>query len=216
MRLTTSLLFLVAVLGAGDARADVIIKNPNPPKYGVEIEPKLNFNYFLFEGYGGRAWGPGVRASIPIVSPGFVKTINNSVAISFGLDIMRYEGTGYWYWSNYCFRNPRDCPGYYAGYDTGFWALQFPVTMQWNFFITDKWSVFGEPGLTLRQALYPDYPWCSPPYYDPRFYGPCYRDRTSLYFTFYAGGRFHFSDKLALTMRLGHPTAFSIGLSIFL
>jgi hypothetical protein len=44
----------------------------------------------------------------------------------------------------------------------------------------------------------------------------CYRDRTSLYFTFYAGGRFHFSDKIALTMRLGHPTAFSIGLSIFL
>jgi hypothetical protein len=202
-------------LACREASADTIIKNPNPPKYSVEIEPKLNFNYFLFENYGGRAWGPGVRASIPLMSPGFIKTINNSVAISFGLDIMRYEGNEYFYWYGYCQRNPRDCPGYYYGYDTGFWALHFPVTMQWNFFITDKWSVFGEPGITLRHALYSDYPWCGPSYYDPR-YGNCYRDRTSVFFTFYAGGRFHFSEKLALTMRLGHPTAFSIGLSIFL
>jgi hypothetical protein len=81
--------------------------------------------------------------------------------------------------------------------------------------LTDKWSVFAEPGLTVRHAFYPDHAWCEPPYYNPKW-GPCYRDRTSLYFTFYAGARFHFSERLALTMRIGHPTAFSIGLSIFL
>ena len=41
-------------------------------------------------------------------------------------------------------------------------------------------------------------------------------DRTNAYFTFYAGGRFNFNEKFALTMRLGHPIDFSIGVSIFL
>jgi hypothetical protein len=36
-----------------------------------------------------------------------------------------------------------------------------------------------------------------------------------VYFAFFAGGRFALSDKLALTMRLGYPILFSLGLSIF-
>jgi hypothetical protein len=142
-----------------------------------------------------------------------VKSINDSVAIGFGLDIMHYEGgySGYYGWSGYCFNKPRDCPGYYAGYDTSFWAVQFPVVMQWNFWLTDKWSVFGEPGLTIRHAFYPDYPWCN-----SAFPGACTPNSNNVYFTFYAGGRYNFNDKFALTMRLGHPIDFSIGLSIFL
>lgn len=197
------------------AKADTIIRNPHPPQYHVELEPKLNANFLLFESYGGTAIGPGFRASIPLMSPGFIKTINNSVAISFGADLMHYSGRNYYGWSGYCNGNPKNCPGWYAGYDTAFWAVLFPVTMQWNFFLTDKWSVFAEPGFTIRHAFLPDYTWCQGGVYDPR-YGSCSRDATSFYFTFYAGGRFHFSDKLALTMRIGHPTTFSIGLSIFL
>jgi hypothetical protein len=34
-------------------------------------------------------------------------------------------------------------------------------------------------------------------------------------FVFYAGGRFHFSDAISLTMRAGWPT-FSVGASFFL
>jgi hypothetical protein len=217
VRVGASLLIALSQLTAPSAAyADTIIRNPHPPKYHVELEPKFNLNYFVFQEYGGSAWGPGFRASIPIMSPGFIPTINDSAAISFGVDIMRYSGTGYYgYYYGFCNGNPNRCPGYYSGFDPAFWAVLFPVTLQWNFFLTDKWSVFGEPGITLRQAFYPDYTFCEPPYYDPR-YGPCYRDRTSLYFTFYAGGRFHFSDTLALTMRVGHPNFFSIGLSIFL
>jgi hypothetical protein len=207
--------WLGVTLAPNTASADTIIRDPNPPRYSVELEPKLNLNYFLFEYYGGSAWGPGVRASIPIMSPGFIKTLNNSVGITFGLDLMRYSGDGYYGWYRYCTGNPRNCPGWYVGYDTAFWALLFPVAMQWNFFITDRWSVFGEPGLTIRHAFFDDVAWCQPGVYDPRF-GPCNREATSLYFTFYAGGRFHFNEKLALTMRIGHPTTFSIGLSIFL
>jgi hypothetical protein len=139
------------------------------------------------------------------MSPGFIKSINNSVAISFGVDFMRYEGYGYY---RYC--RGRGCEVYYpAGYDDSFWSVHLPVTMQWNFWLTDKWSVFGEPGLTIRHSFFNDYAYCEPGF-------PCNVDRTSLYFTFFAGGRFHFNDKLALTMRLGHPIDFSLGLSIFL
>jgi hypothetical protein len=198
------------------AQADTIIKDPNPPKYPVEIEPKLNVAALFYKSYGGEGFGPGVRFSIPLMSPGFIKTINNSVAIGFGLDLMRYNGGyyGYYGYYNYCNNNRNRCPGWTGAYDASFWAIHVPVVMQWNFWITDKWSVFGEPGLTIRHAFYPDVGYCGAGY-DP-IYGSCYPDRTNIYFTFFAGGRYHFSERVALTMRLGHPIDFSIGLSIFL
>ncbi len=204
---------LVTVLCAHEAGAASTIKIPDPPRYSVEIEPKLNLSYLFWNRYGGDAWGPGVRFTIPLMSPGFVKTINDSVGIGFGLDLMHYDGyNGYYGWYGYCRGNPGRCPGYYVGYDTSFWAVQLPVVMQWNFWLTEKWSVFAEPGLTIRHAFYDDYAWCNPAYYG----GACSPDRTNLYFTFYAGGRFNFNDTFALTMRIGHPVDFSIGLSIFL
>ena len=198
-------------LSTSEASAASTIKTPDPPRYSVEIEPKLNLAYLFWKQYGGNAWGPGVRVSIPLMSPGFVKTINDSVAIGFGLDLLHYDGSYYgWYgWNGYCGKKGA-CAGWYPGYDTSFWAVEFPVVMQWNFWLTDKWSVFGEPGLTIRHDFFPDYPWCG------AYVGSCTRDSTNFYFTFYAGGRYNFNDTFALTMRLGHPIDFSIGLSIFL
>jgi hypothetical protein len=199
------------LLVTGRASAD--IRNLNPRHDRLEIEPKLNLAY-LFGGYGGNGWGPGVRVSIPVMSPGFVKTINDSVAISFGLDLLRYSGN-YGNWWYFCNRDPDDCRGWYSGYDAAFWTVQVPVTMQWNFWFNEHWSAFAEPGFTFRQAFYPDYPWCEGPNWDPRL-GRCYADRTNLYFTFYVGGRYNFSDSVALTMRIGHPVDFSLGVSFFL
>lgn len=211
------LLALGSALGvssfAESAQAQSTIRDPNPPRYGLEIEPKLNLAYFAFRSYGGNGFGPGVRASIPLMSPGFVKTINDSVAITFGLDVLRYEGYSDYWWYTWCDRNRANCPGWYAGYDTGFWAAHFPVAMQWNFWLTQQWSVFGEPGVNFRYAFYQDPPWCAT--WDPR-QGPCGAgDKLDLYFAFFAGARYKFSDTLALTMRVGHPILFSIGLSIF-
>jgi len=206
-----SLVFATLLLGvaaASPASARSIIKEPNPPKYGVEIEPKLNLSYLGLWDYGGNAWGPGVRFSIPVMSPGFIKKINDSVAISFGADFLRYAGYRYG-----CY-NRNNCPAYYYDYDPYFWAVHLPVALQWNFWLTEKWSVFGEPGLTIRHAFYRD-----SPYYtacDPRFANCSNRSSTDVYFTFFAGGRFHFSDSVALTMRIGYPIDFSVGLSIFL
>ena len=185
---------------AGDAGAASIIKDPHPPQYGVEIEPHLNLNLGgvgLYE-YGAFGWGPGVRFSIPLMSPGFIKTINDSIAISFGADLLHYDGRAY-----YC--NGRGCPSTF--YSDSFWALYVPVTMQWNFWLTDKWSVMGEPGLALRHAFVSD------TYCDTRFYD-C-RNVTTVVPAFYVGGRYHFGETTALTMKIGFPTFFSIGVSFF-
>ena len=122
---------------------------------------------------------------------GFVKTINNSVAISFGLDWMHYDVNDWCgrYWQR---------RGVACGWDDEFDIFWLPVAMQWNFFLSENWSVFGEPGLALR--INDDH----------------YNDNVDLDFAFYAGGRFHFSDTVSLTMRLGWPSALSVGVSFFL
>jgi hypothetical protein len=208
MRVTPSRFAVVAAsvvaalcVTAGDAHAVSIIKDPNPPKYGVEIEPHLNLNFggFGFYEYNTFGWGPGVRFSIPVMSPGFIKSINDSIAISFGADLLHYSGRRY-----YC--NGRNCNVYF---DTGdFWALYLPVTMQWNFWLTDKWSVMGEPGLAIRHSFL-DNDYCN-----STIYNDC-RSITTVVPAFYAGGRYHFGETTALTMKIGFPTFFSIGVSFF-
>lgn len=76
-------------------------------------------------------------------------------------------------------------------------ALWIPIVMQWNFFLSNRWSVFGEPGASIIV-------------YDND------RDWTAVdYFSFFAGGRWHFSERATLTMRVGRPS-FSVGISFLL
>jgi len=80
--------------------------------------------------------------------------------------------------------------------------LWIPIVMQWNFWLSRNWSVFGEPGIALRvEDGVKVEPGKGPDKLDP--------------FAFYAGGRFHFSDYVTLTMRVGRPTA-SVGISLLL
>lgn len=192
-----------ALFVAADAGAASIIKDPHPPQYSVEIEPHFTLNLFDWD-YHGTSYGPGFRLGIPLAGPAFVKSINDSIAISFGADLLHYEGYRYGCYGS----GPGSCPGG-AFYDTPqFWALYFPVVMQWNFWITDKWSAFGEPGLSIRHSFYPSN-WC--PNADA-FGCP---NSTRLLFAFYAGARYHFGDTTALTIRVGYPTGFSVGVSFF-
>jgi hypothetical protein len=183
-----------------DARADDTIKRPGDhPQYGVEIEPHglwgwTHYNYAPVDGF-----GLGARFSIPIVDNGFISSINNSVAISFGVDWLHYAGTGCYYYYDPRYRGP--C------YDVGDANyLFFPVVMQWNFFVARKWSVFGEPGFFVYHGFF-DYcagaapgAVCSNP------------TATGVDFAFFAGARYHISDHVALVMRVGYPT-FSFGVS---
>ena len=80
--------------------------------------------------------------------------------------------------------------------------VMIPIVMQWNFWLHPKWSVFGEPGFAmhLRTHMGDDF------VFD--------------YFTIYGGGRFHFNDSIALTLRLGapiiHDNVITIGVSFLL
>jgi hypothetical protein len=170
---------------ATPARADDTIKRPGDhPVYDVEIEPHLLLGWDAFAQGG---YGLGARFSIPIVRNGFVPTINNSVAISFGVDWVHYD----WCW-------------FHAACSANY--LEFPVAMQWNFYVAQHWSVFGEPGLVIYHGFIEDCPFggmCPP--------GPSV---TGVEPALYIGGRYHFNDAVSLTMRIGFPS-FSFGVSFF-
>jgi hypothetical protein len=69
-----------------------------------------------------------------------------------------------------------------------------PVVLQWNFWLTRHWSVFGEPGLVVSSEPSSNH---------------------VVWPTIAAGGRFHLADRLAITARVGLPSV-SLGLSLLL
>jgi len=197
--------FAVVALTAREARAEEgIIKRPGDhPNYSVEIEPHLLAAFLLTRA--GDGVGVGGRFTIPVVKNGFISGINNNVGIGFGVDWAHYSGCYYYY--------PFDPV---VGYNcANLDAFVFPVVMEWNFFLSKHWSVFGEPGLALEYGTYGG----CPGYFVNRNgvvvnyvcpNGP--NHFTFDPFIFFVGGRYHFSDGVALTMRVGWPY-FSIGVS---
>jgi len=196
---TAVTLGLAVAVGSSVAFAgDQTIKTPGDhPHYKIEIEPHglVGFDAFGWAGFG---FGAGLRASVPIMENGFIPKINNVPAITFGLDWMHFDG-GCWYGIyNSCSAN----------------SFYFPVGLQWNFFVAKSWSVFAEIGISPYYTAYSDY--CG------SFYVPGSRDylfcengspshlRVEPWGSL--GGRYHFNEHVALTMRLGLP-AFSVGVS---
>jgi hypothetical protein len=177
-----------ALLVTGDARADDTIRRPGDhPSYVVEVEPHAVFGWGGIYAPGG--FGLGARFSIPIVANGFVPTINNSVAVTFGLDWVHYGQC--WY--------AGDCSANY---------FDLPVAMQWNFFVAQRFSVFGEPGAVVYFGSYPDCP------LQPNLC-PARPPTVGVEPALFLGGRYHINDQTALIVRIGFP-AFSFGVSFFL
>jgi hypothetical protein len=191
-------------LVARDARAQSTIKHPGDhPDYSIEIEPHLLAAFLLTRA--GDGVGLGGRFTIPIVKNGFVSSINNNVGIGFGLDWAHYNGCYYYYY--YDPRFGYDCPT--------FNTFIIPVVMQWNFFLAKRWSVFGEPGLAFEYGTFGS---CPGYYVDNRgvvHNYPCPGAPSHFNFdpfVLFVGGRFHASDTVALTLRIGWPY-FSFGVS---
>ncbi len=166
------------------------------PSYVLELEPHLLVGPIDPPGFhSGQGLGLGFRGTVNILPQGFIGPINDSVGIGFGADYLHYAGGEQ---RGACERFEPAPGGTQVCVETSGGAsdyLYLPVVMQWNFWLHRQWSVFGEPGLA--------------PYlvdFDELHLQP---------FVFYAGGRFHFSDSVTLTMRLGYPT-FSIGASFLL
>jgi hypothetical protein len=172
------------LLASPIVRADDVITVPRDhPHPGVEFEAHTILGW---DGvYANAGYGLGARLSIPVVQSGFIPKINNSVAVSFGVDVLRYDGC--WYYG--------DCSATF---------VESPVAMQWNFYLTPKWSVFGEPGVVLYHGFMSGCPagsWCG-----------AVPQATGIVPAFYAGGRFALSETTALTVRIGYPTV-SVGVS---
>ena len=171
----------VVLSASASVRAESIVKQPgNHPRYVLELEPHLLIGWanvdtndpfprrFDLNNHAG--FGPGLRISIPLVDNGFVKTINNNVALGLGFD--------------------------WAHYGTNSDVLWFPAVMQWNFFLTDVITVFGEPGIALRNASHRNSNW-------------------SIDGVLQLGAKFMFGRTVGLTLRAGYPY-FSLGVSVLL
>jgi len=169
------------------------------PNYAVELEPHGNLGLFLPPGDGdGFGLGAGLRATIPVAQRGFIDGVNDSVGVGFGLDWVYYMGTGpsagscAEYVGN---GNDRICVRV-AGAGGASHYFYLPLAMQWNFFLTPQWSVFGEPGFTVALQQF-DAGGSLGVSFAP---------------IFQAGARYHFTESVALTLRTGYPLT-SIGVS---
>ena len=183
-RILSGALGLVAALVAhsfcATAEAASTINRPGlHPRYDVELEPHLAFAFSHGHRFSeDEGFGPGMRFAIPIVDDGPLSKINNSMAIGFGLDWTHHDGN--------CAVG--DCDS------DVFW---FPVVLQWNFWLTDMISVFGEPGMAIQHETWDD---------DYCVDGVnCDTSDTDPRFVFFGGGRFLFSDSIGGVVRLGWP-----------
>lgn len=140
------------------ARAD-IKSDTDHPSYFFEAEPHLVFSPFR-----GGGIGPGFEGTFNVANEGFIRRLNDSVGVGFGVD-----------WTT-----------------NDHWLLS--AAMQWNFWLTEKWSVFGNPGFSVRL-------------HD--------KDKADFWPAFGGGGRFHFTRNITLTMRVGFPVS-AVGVSFLL
>lgn len=186
-----------------DAMARSTIREPGShPMYQVELEPHVLAGPFDPPGAPtGEGLGLGLRLTIPVVENGFIPQLNNSIAVSFGLDWLHYWGEDLTVGS--CSRWEPGPGGTSICTEVGGELggpsnyLMVPVAMQWNFWLAEQFSAFGEPGL----ALY----WEEGRYQSHGEFGV-----TPL---LQIGGRWHFMPRSTLTLRLGYP-ALSLGVSM--
>ena len=105
--------------------------------------------------------GAGVTGTFNVANEGFINRLNDSVGISIGAD---WTGSG---------------------------SYHLSAAMQWNFWLSHRFSVFGAPGIGVQ-------------FFD---------DDVNLWPAFGGGGRLHFGPNFALTLRAGFPVS-AIGISL--
>jgi hypothetical protein len=191
---------ILGIIWAGNAEAQ--IKQPGAhPDYGVELDPHLVIQYAHGPFFDDEGIGVGLRASIPFVRNGPIPQINNNMGISFGGDIAffnadlgcRSQGNGLL---------GDECDG------TDIWL---PVLFQWNFFFTKVVGAFFEIGPAVS---YWHRSWLD----DCGGGNVCERSASDLdlfNFAGFIGGRFLFSERVGMTVRLGTPYV-SVGATFLL
>lgn len=122
---------------AGNAQANNqvlvsgVVNHPGQHQTRVHVE--------IFGGVGPGAWAwpwggfllsPGLRLGIPLTRNGFVANLNNDVHLMIGAQV------------------------YFSITPIPYWWLSAPVTLQWNFYLSEQWSVLLEAGLAVDVFLY--------------------------------------------------------------
>ncbi len=196
LRLALLLVFLTAFPALTEAQ----IKQPGAhARYSVELEPHVLSMWNRGPlGYRGDGYGIGGRVSIPLFHNGPIDRINNNMAIGFGLDYVHFGYDD----DRWCRVNDPAWCGRRWNIDADvFWL---PVALQWNFFVHRRVSVFGEVGFAIQHISADRVRPCGP--MDPESY--CvehYRDTDFFEPLFSPGARFHLTDTITLTGRIGFP-----------
>ena len=201
--LVAALAALGTIGAAADARAyqHVTIRDWRTPiGYEFELEPHLVIGTAPpGPGYGTGA-GVGVRGSAVSLPDGFIHRVNDSVAVGFGLEIGHYTAS----WSVDGYRD--QCTHFESGPNStrictdttsnggSYNYIFIPLVLQWNFWLTERFSAFGEPGVDVYYVGGHGFS-----------VGPAG----------YIGGRVRLADRITLTGRVGYPTV-AIGLSFML
>jgi len=194
-------LVLVLSTGAADAyEASVVHAQRAPIEYVAEVEPHLVLGSAPPGRGTGSGAGIGVRARLVLSSDGFISGVNDSLALGLGLDFGHYAGA-------YALNGYRDqCLHFEPGpagtsictdvtSNGGTYNYIFvPAVLQWNFWLSQRFSAFGEAGLGLYHLG--NYGFGATP-------------------AIYIGGRLRLTDRITLTARLGYPTS-SFGVSFMM
>jgi hypothetical protein len=107
--------------------------------------------------------GAGFAGTFNVADRGFIRRLNDSVGVGFAANWTTNED------------------------------FILSGAMQWNFWFTERWSAFGEPGIAVTT----------------------HKNDPHLWPHLGAGGRFAFTPAIALTMRIGFPVS-SVGVSFLL
>ena len=191
------------------AWAESIIRQPgNHPVYSVDLEPHVTFGLDDTPYFGGGGFGLGLRATIPFLRNGPVSTINNDMGIGFGLDWLTR--------GNSCYQGYYYVGQPYNYYDCSAYALYLPVVLQWNFYITDIITVYGEPGFAIRYShISSHYPGPVAGLCPANTYCEFSNSFTDPILVIAGGAKFMFGKTIGLNVRLGYPY-FSVGASFLL
>ena len=139
-----SLLTLSSVAFAHDTGLDVhqhhegsLLDSSNQSRHLLlSVHGVLPYGHFR---YGGFPIGAGVSLYVPLVSNGFIPSINDEFGIDFGADAI-----------------------FFSGYENPF-GLWVPVSVLWTFHFTNNFSAYLKAGVALRfwpgdaLFLYPDF-----------------------------------------------------------
>jgi hypothetical protein len=207
MRFTQTCVMLGILAAPALASAQQIRQPGNHPLYSAELEPHLVVQWNDYAPCSSDAFGPGFRASIPILQNGPLPRINNNMAIGFGLDWAHGgidDGCRAYYFNNQFYGN---------GFTADVWTV--PVVVQWNFFLLPKISVFGEGGLVFEHRTWDSGYYGGTCPNGPNNFCAIPGSENTVEPSLSVGGRFLVSDSVGFLLRIGYPYL-SAGVSILL